>query len=144
MLEWIALFRRADFEFDEGTATSTMLSLCRDHCVQFFDQLSADVRFDAVIATFNVRERDGAKATDDGLPAFWSFLISTLRAESATTVNAQSASIRILTRWTKRCLQRGTTNLNSNEDAKENLKESVEFEGERVVATLIRRHFGGI
>merc|ERR1711971_113051 len=117
-----------------------MRSLCRDHCVQFFDQLSADVRFYAVIAAFNARERDGSKATD--LPAFWSFLISMLRAESATTVNAQSASIRILTRWTKRRLQRGTAN--SNEDAKENLKESVEFEGERVVSTLIRRHFGCI
>jgi hypothetical protein len=46
MLECIALalFRRADFDqIDFGNGSSTMLSLCRDHSLQFSDELSADV-----------------------------------------------------------------------------------------------------
>ena len=104
MLEWIALFRRVDFGDDSAPSSSaTMLSLCRDHCLQFLDQISADVRFDAVIAAFNAKEMDSA---DDALPAFWSFLISTLRAESAATTvceHPNSAVMEQTTAATRHC-----------------------------------------
>ena len=92
---------------------------------------------DDVVGAFNAHERVRApewEHSDNALPAFLCFLTLKAESSSARVENAKSASIHILTRWSKRPVQWHSAG--EAEDEKDGREDR-----ERVMDTLFLRHF---
>ena len=60
---------------------SNILSLARDHIINYFDQISNNPQFDIIIDQYNKTHSDCGDS-DDPLPPFWSFITSIITRRS--------------------------------------------------------------